>query len=259
MKKAIIAIDLQNDFCDAKGSLSVAGAEEDTKRIVAFMKRGTFDNMYFTLDTHRPNSIFFCEFWKDKDGKHPEPFTTITTQDIRDGKWTTAINPQWSMNYPEELEKKGKYALTLWPHHTMAFEWGHNIVPEIKELITEWEEKNFKFANYYMKGSHIMTENYSVFQAEIPYPNAPETQIQQNILNALNTNDVLYFFGQAQSHCVKFTLDDLNTYAPELVKKLVILEDCMSPIGSFDINTDPVYQKAVSLGAKIMKSTDVVF
>lgn len=259
MKNAILAIDLQNDFVKSTGSLSVPGAEEDAVRIVDFMKRGRFDNMYFTLDTHRPNSIFFCEFWKDKDGNHPAPFTTITTQDIKDGKWTTAINPQWSMRYPEELEKKGKYALTLWPHHCMAFTEGFTIVPEIMAIINEWESKNFKFANFFMKGSHIMTENYSVFQAEIPYPNAPETQIQQYILTALNSNDVIYFFGQAQTHCVKFTLDDLNTYAPELVKKLVILEDCMSPIGLFDINTDPVYQKAVSLGAKIMKSTEVIF
>lgn len=259
MTNAILAIDLQRDFCCSNGSLAVPGAEEDTKRIVAFLKRGHFDNMYFTLDTHRPNSIFFCEFWKDKDGNHPAPFTTITAQDIRDGKWTTAINPQWSMRYPEELEKKGKYDLTLWPHHCMAFTEGFTIVPEIMEQIIEWERNNFKFANFYMKGSHIMTENYSVFQAELPYPNAPETQLQQYILNALNNNDIVYFFGQALSHCVKFTLDDLCTYAPDLVKKIVILEDCTSPIGAFDINTDPVYQDAVRLGAKIMKSTEVKF
>jgi nicotinamidase-related amidase len=83
--------------------------------------------------------------------------------------------------------------------------------------------------------------------------------LNQNLLNTLNKYDRVFLLGEAANVCVKNSLNDLNTYAPDLVKKLVILTDCMSPIGNFDPNTDDVFQKAVSLGAKLMKSTEVTF
>lgn len=261
MKKiGLIGIDLQNDFVLKNGSLSVPGAEEDAKRIAEFItkNKSKITQISMTMDTHRNFSIFYPEFWKDKDGNHPVPFTTITTQDIKDGKWTTTFNPLWSFKYVEELEKNGKYSLTLWTKHCMVGTKGHCIVDVVMDAINDWELSTCKFANYYMKGTNPMTENYSVFKAEVVYPNAPETDLQQNVLHILNNCDVLYLCGEAQSHCTKFSLDDINKYCPELSKKIVILEDCMSPIGTFDINTDPVYQEAVRLGAKIMKSTDVV-
>lgn len=261
MKKiSLLGIDLQNDFVLSNGALSVPGAEDDAKRIAEFITKNEnkIDHISMTMDTHRNYSIFYPEYWKDKDGNHPAPFTLITSQDIKDGKWTTSINPLWSFKYVEELEKMGKYTLCLWPKHCMIGTWGHNIVSNVMDAINDWEMNTHKYVNYYMKGLNPMTENFSVFKAEVTYPNAPETGLQQSVLHMLNTCDVLYFCGEAQSHCAKFSLDDINKYCPELSKKIVILEDCMSPIGTFDINTDPVYQEAVRLGAKIMKSTDVI-
>lgn len=108
MKKiGLLGIDLQNDFVLKNGGLSVPGAEEDAQRITDFIKKNKskINQISMTMDTHRNFSIFYPEFWKDKDGNHPAPFTVITTQDIKDGKWTTSFNPLWAFKYVEELEK----------------------------------------------------------------------------------------------------------------------------------------------------------
>lgn len=260
MTNAMLIIDMQNDFVLSSGSLSVPGAEDDAKRINSFIvnNKRNIQHISATLDSHHPIHIANPVFWKDANGKHPVPFTTITLSDIKDGKWQTSFNPQWVIKYVEELEKCGK-VLTIWVPHCVVGSNGFALVNDVMDALVEWEETTSKPYNLEFKGSNWYSEHYSIFKAEVEVPNCPETQLNQNLLNTLNKYDRVFLCGEASTHCVKCSLDDINTYAPDLVKKLVILDDCMSPIGSWDINTDTVYQKAVSLGAKIMKSTEVSF
>lgn len=260
MTNAILAIDLQNDFVKADGSLSVPGAEGDVKRVSSFIRNNAKDihHISATLDSHHPIHIANAIFWKDVNGNHPAPFTVITLKDVKEGKWQTAFNPQWAVHYVEELEKLGK-TLTIWTNHCIVGSEGFALHNDFMNAMVEWEELTYRPYHLEFKGSNWYSEHYSIFKAEVEVPNCPETQINQNLINILNKYDRVFLFGQAANVCVKNSLNDLNNYAPDLVKKLVILEDCMSPIGNWDINTDPVYQKAVSLGAKIMKSIDVNF
>lgn len=257
---AMLIIDMQNDFVLSNGALSVPGAEDDAKRVSDFIRSNSKSIHYIaaTLDSHHPIHIANPIFWKDANGNHPTPFTVITKQDIKDGKWQTAFNPQWASHYVEELENNGK-TLTIWPEHCIVGSNGFALVQTLMDALMYWEKETSRPYMLEFKGSNWYSEHYSIFKAEVEVPNCPETQINQNLINALNKYDRVFLLGQAANVCCLNSLNDLNTYAPDLVKKLVILEDCMSPIGQWDINTDPVYQKAVSLGAKIMKSTDVTF
>lgn len=258
-RNAILAIDMQYDFVASNGSLKVDGAEADAQRAADFIAKNgdKIHHISVTLDSHHPYHIANPCYWQDKDGNHPAPFTIITYQDIKDGKWTTSINPTWSFKYIEELEKLGKKH-TIWTEHCTLGSKGWALHDTIMDALIEWEKKTKTPYNLWFKGSNWFTEHFSIFKSEIPYPNAPETNLNQQLIQVLNTYDVVFLFGEAENVCVLNSLNDLNQFAPDLVKKLVILEDCMSPIGLFDINKDPVFQKAVSLGAKIMKSTDVV-
>lgn len=260
MTNALLLIDEQRDFCYADGALSVPGAEKDIKRVHDFIvnNKRQFSNITLTADSHYPYHVAHPIFWKDKDGNHPVPFTVITLQDVKDGKYQTAVNPQWAVRYLTELEAAGK-TLCLWNPHCIIATKGWSIVDEVMDAVIEWSMETCIPYRMEFKGSNILTEHYSVMKAEVPVPNCPETQLNQGLLDTLNKYDRVFFGGEALNYCCKYTLDDLNTYAPDLVKKMVILTDCMSPIGNFDINTDPVYQKAVSLGAKLMKSTEVTF
>ncbi len=260
MTNAMLIIDMQNDFVLSNGALSVPGAEADAQRTSEFIKKNAKAIHYIaaTLDSHHPIHIANPVFWKDAYGNHPSPFTVITKKDIEDGKWQTAFNPQWASHYVEELEKNGK-TLTIWTEHCIIGTNGWALCDDVSNALIEWEKVTYRPYVLEFKGSNWYSEHYSIFKAEVEVPNCPETQINQNLINALNKYDRVYFCGEAMDYCNKNSLNDLNTYAPDLVKKLVILEDCTSPInGTFDINTDPVYQKAVSLGATIAKSTDVV-
>ena len=257
-KNAILAIDCQRDFILVDGALSVPGAEDDAKRIAAFIEKNqrNIHNITLTMDSHYPYHIAHAAFWQDKDGNHPAPYTNITLQDIKDGKWTTTIMPTWPIHYLEELEKQGK-SLIIWPQHCLIGHKNWAIEDTIMTAVLAWSEATSIAYRMEFKGSNYASEHFSVFQSCVPVPNCPETQLNQNLLNVLNSFDTVYLVGKAMNYCVGNSLEDICTYAPDLVKKMVILTDCMSPIGNFDINTDPVYQKAVSLGAKIAKSTEV--
>lgn len=260
MKKiAILGIDLQNDFVLPTGALSVVGAMEDVKRIGEFINKNSskINHISLTLDSHHPIHIAHASYWKDKDGNHPSPFTQITSSDAKAGKWTPQFNPQWSFKYLEELEKEGGVNV-IWNEHCLLGTNGWAIVDEVMNAVTQWERDNSRFYNLWFKGSNIFTEHFSIFKANVPYPNAPETQLNQQLIQVLNEHDEVFICGEALNYCVLNSVKDLNTYAPDLMKKVTILSDCSSAIGTFDINTDSVYQESVRLGAKIMKSTDVV-
>ena len=71
--------------------------------------------------------------------------------------------------------------------------------------------------------------------------------------------------GQAKSHCVAWTIDDLLTEIqsqdPPLARKIYLLEDCSSPVvvpGMIDFTeqADQAYQRFADAGMHLVKSTD---
>ena len=193
MTNAILAIDLQNDFVKSNGSLSVPGAEEDAKRTATFIKDNArnIQHISATLDSHHPIHIANAIFWKDVNGNHPTPFTVITINDIKNGKWQTSFNPQWASHYVEELEKKGK-VLTIWPLHCVLGTDGWALYKDISDALIEWEEVTSRPYHLEFKGSNWYTEHYSIFRGEVEVPNCPETQINQNLINILNKYDRVF-------------------------------------------------------------------
>ncbi|MBC7807742.1 MAG: hypothetical protein H7145_16540, partial [Akkermansiaceae bacterium] len=67
-----LIIDPQVDFCDGpKGTLFVAGADDDTRRLAAMVRRlgKRVDDYHVTLDSHRIVDVAHPIFWKDSAGK----------------------------------------------------------------------------------------------------------------------------------------------------------------------------------------------
>lgn len=260
MKKvALLGIDLQVDFVDDNGTLKVNNAEKDAERIANFITNNVhkIHHLSFTLDSHHPIHIASQCFWKDKNGKNPDLFTVITSDDAKNGNWTPQYNPQWAYKYLEELEKGGTKC-TIWPHHCILGTKGWSLTEKVINAACNWEIENGKPYNLWFKGTNWYTEHYSIFKANVPYPNAPETGFNQELIKILNGFDELYICGEAMDFCCLNSVRDMNSYVPDFMKKVIILEDCMSPIdSSFSVHTNPVYQESVKLGAKIMKSTDV--
>lgn len=56
---------------------------------------------------------------------------------------------------------------------------------------------------------------------------------------------------EASSHCVRYNVEMLIEEAPELASKLVILVDCMSPVGGFEASQQAFFDNVQKLGARL--------
>ena len=285
-KTWLMLVDVQNTFCIPEfelyvGGRSGRGAVEDNTRLSQFIYHnlGSISHISATMDTHKAMQVFHAIFFVDRDGNHPAPYTDIHLSELRDGKWT--FNPalsdqfdlapeygqQMMLHYAEELEKKGKYALTIWPYHAMLGGIGHALVSSIEEALFFHAIARTTQYELEVKGDKPFTENYSVIGPEVLTGPMGETLGTHNpkFIEQLQQYDRLIIAGQAKSHCVAWTvsdlLNDINAIDPALAKKVYLLEDCSSPVvvpGVVD-HTDAAntaYERFSKAGMHIVNSTE---
>lgn len=262
MKKqvALLIIDAQNDFCDPKGSLFVPGAVEDSNRLTNWigLNKKYIDYIGITIDSHQMLDIAHPKYWFDKDGKNPVPFTVITSADVEEGKWNS-INPKVSLKYLKDLEADGQFIHVIWPEHCIIGTWGNLIHEPVNNVILDWASQGH-YVHYIPKGAHPNTEHFGAFESQVPIEDKPLTQYNEKLMDTLDKNDVIYIAGQAKSHCVANTIKQIMDNAPGVAKKVVILEDTMSPVPggpdpdnealTFDLISQPIYDDAKAMGVK---------
>ena len=79
------------------------------------------------------------------------------------------------------------------------------------------------------------------------------------MIQVLNEYDEVFLVGEAADFCVANSLKDIVTYAPELAKKIIVLEDCMSWIILNNPSAIKIYEDAKNAGVRFAKSTDNLF
>ena len=268
-KNALLIIDAQVDFCDPKnGALFVPGAVEDNKRLASFILSNLdeIDYMAATLDSHHLIDIAHPHFWKDKDGKSPNPFTVISAQDVRDGKWTSKFYaPQQVLKYLDDLQAQGEFVHVIWPAHCLIGSAGHAIDGIVFDAIKAFDaEKGAAGCVFVTKGTHPLTEHFGAFRAQVPIPNNPSTEVNFSLLKVLAEYDNVYLAGQAKSHCVANTLKQALQYQPDLAKKFIVLEDCMSSVSpggpapniTWEQHAQPIYDDAKAKGVRFSTSVN---
>jgi nicotinamidase-related amidase len=279
----LLLIDVQNTFCIPEFELYVGGASgrgaiEDNIRLCEFIYRhlDIITHITATMDTHYLMQIFHPWFWINDAGEHPTPAaTTITPADVKAGKWrvnpTTGIDSEklqdYALYYVENLTRSGKYPLTIWPYHAMLGGIGHALVPAIEEAIFFHGIVRNSQANFPIKGNNPLTENYSALAPEVMTNERGDAIAHKNqeLISSLLQSDAVIIAGQAKSHCVAWTVNDLlseiNAINPQLATKIYLLEDCSSPVvipGVLDYTAaaDEAYQKFAAAGMHIIKSTE---
>jgi nicotinamidase/pyrazinamidase len=255
---AILIIDAQYDFCHPNGALFVQGADDDMKRLSNWIKanKENIDHISVTMDSHPVNDISHPSFWQDKDGNFPHPFTAITSQEIREGKWAPRFFPHEAIKYVEELERQGEFAHFIWPYHCLVGSRGAAIDDNIMDALIEWTRSG-KFYQVVAKGTYPLTEHFGIFRANVPVPNRPETQLNQSLIETLEKYQNVYLAGEAKSHCVANSLKQAMEEAPNLAKKFIVLEDCMSDVTGLGHLGTPIYDQAKAMGIRFAKSTDI--
>ena len=253
----LLIIDPQNDFCDIpeiqlprlcgtteSPALAVPGANADMLRLSGFIERAHADiqGITVTLDSHPYLAIERTTFWKDAHGKPVEPFTVISADSVKNGQFIPAFNPKMIIEQLVELEDSGRKQLVVWPVHCVTGTWGHNIHTKVSQAINAWECATGGTAQKVLKGEYPWTEHYGVFQAETPQYDVPSTQFNETLARSItNGTDLLFVAGEASSHCVAASVEQLMFWIdrnqefggnkPDL--NVVLLTDCMSPVPGF--------------------------
>lgn len=282
-KVALLIIDAQVDFCIKGYGLYVSGAEKDNERLCQFIYRNldTITRIYPTADTHESAQIFHGQFWVDEQGANPPPMTPIAADDVKKGKWK--VNPAMAWNlgvsyaalqsyaqhYVAELAKAGRYTLMVWPYHCLLGGVGHALVPAVHEALWFHNVARASETGFEIKGGNALTENYSIFRPEILSGPNGTAVAQKNaaFLEKLLEYDYVIVAGQAKSHCVAWTIDDLlteiRTKDPALAEKVILLEDCTSPVAipgvcDFTAEANQAFARFKAAGMKTVKSTDPI-
>lgn len=252
-KRALLIIDPQNDFCDPNhGALGVPGAEEDSVHIAEFIRNTHHDNIFVTMDTHYMLDISHPLFWQDENGNNPDPLTMIELDENGEfQEYTPIFHKNWAKAYLQALADEGKYKHLIWPYHCIHGSWGHMINENIMEALRSWSSKNKRNFHVIEKGHDIFTEHFGAFEAQVPHQDNPNTGFNKKLYDKLLNYDIVDVMGEAESHCVAYTLDQLID--TELAKKLVVYKNSMmSPVPGFENTADPVYENIKKSGAKIV-------
>lgn len=288
----LLMIDAQKDFCFPEGSLYVAGrsgkgALDDTRRLAEFIYRNldVITHITATMDTHFAYQIFFPAFWVDREGDVLSAHREISSDEIKAGAvrpnpamstWLCGGDDAWLLQqvifYCEELERAGKYKLYLWPPHCLFGGSGHALAGILHEARLFHAFVRGVQSSVEVKGGNPLTENYSVLRPEVLQSHDGHALAQRNtqLIQTLLTADAVLIAGQAASHCVKSSIDDLLDEIlqadPALAHKVYILTDCMSAVtvpdgqGGFSADFTAVaeasFARFAEAGMRLVKSTD---
>ncbi|MDJ0697884.1 MAG: cysteine hydrolase family protein [Mastigocoleus sp. MO_167.B18] len=286
----LLLIDVQNTFCIPNFELFVGGksgngAVEDNVRLCEFIYHnlGVITSIIPTMDTHKAMQIFHPVFWVNEAGEHPIPaVTNITPDDIAKGIWK--VNPavaysvtnndenllqKQAYNYVHKLTQNGKYPLTIWPYHSMLGGIGHALVSAIEEAIFFHNLIRESQTQFEIKGNNPLTENYSVLSPEVleGFDKNPIAQKNTALIEQLLEFDAVIIAGQAKSHCVAWTIEDLLNEIQQVdikqAQKIYILEDCTSPVVVPEVvdyteTADAAFTKFAASGMHLVKSSEPI-
>ena len=281
----LLAVDVQNTFCIPDFELFVAGrsgagAVEDNRRLCEFVYRnlGEITQIFPSLDTHHAMQVFHAIWLIGEDGNHPAPYTLVSAEDVAVGRWRA--NPAVAealgkapdyvarrlADYTRRLAEGGKYDLTIWPYHAMLGGIGHALVSAFEEAVFFHGVARYSNPEFQVKGENALTEHYSILGPEVTEGPDGEELGRKNIelIEKLVEFDAVVVAGQAKSHCLAWTIDDLleeEELGNRLAERTYLLEDCTSPVvvpGVVDYTdeADAAFERYAAAGMHVVRSTE---
>jgi nicotinamidase-related amidase len=283
----LLAVDVQNTFCIPDFELFVAGrsgtgAVDDNRRLCEFVYRnlGTITQIFPSLDTHHAMQVFHAIWLVDEQGNHPTPYTLVSAEDVKEGRWrmNTAVGEALGIDvdyaerhlahYTRRLAEGGKYNLTIWPYHAMLGSIGYALVSAVEEAIFFQSIARHSQPDFQVKGNNPLTEHYSMLGPEVTEGPDGDRLGGKNteLIEKLLTFDVVVVAGQAKSHCMTWTIDDLleeEAAGDLLAERTYLLEDCTSPVvvpGVVDYTdeADAAFERYAAAGMHVVRSVDAI-
>jgi nicotinamidase-related amidase len=283
----LLAVDVQNTFCVPGfelyvGGRSGTGAVDDNRRLCEFVYRnlGAITQVVPSLDTHHPMQVFHATWLVDEHGAHPSPFTLVSAEDVEAGRWrvneavATALGldagyaRRHLTHYTARLAAGGKYDLTIWPYHAMLGGIGHALASAVEEAFFFHGMARDSQPDFQVKGDNPLTEHYSMLGPEVLEGPDGEVLGRKNaeLIGKLLQFDAVVVAGQAKSHCLAWTIDDLladDEVCRRLAPRTYLLEDCTTPIvvpGAVDYTDEAnaAFERYAAAGMHVVRSTDPI-
>lgn len=278
-----LGIDIQNDFTaipehikdqmrESNGvsfrgfepALPIKEGWDDAINTANFISKNAdkINKIVITMDTHEQYDVAHSLFWINDRGEHPVPFTMISYDDVKNKVWMPVdISLYEKMcDYTYQLERAGRFTLCIWPTHCCLGTLGHKLTKPFEVAVQNWERKNNTRAEKYLKGYYPLTENYGAVEAEVVDNSVAETMKNEKFLNELRTADVLFVSGQALSHCVSITIQQIVKYLGEdFAKKIVLLSDTTHPVAGFEDAAIKFLKEYQEKGMRVMTTQEVDF
>jgi nicotinamidase-related amidase len=224
--------------------------------------------------------IFHPVWLVDEEGRHPEPYTLVSPEDVESGRWrvnpaaveSTGIEADYAqrqlLHYTRALAERGKYNLTIWPYHALLGGIGHALVSAVEEAIFFHTIARSSQPALEVKGENPLTEHYSMLGPEITEGPDGETIAGRNdaLIQELLRFDAVVVAGQAKSHCVAWTIDDLlegdDARERAIAPRTYLLEDCTSPVVvpgmDYTDEADAAFDRFVAAGMHVVRSTEAI-
>ena len=283
----LLVVDVQNTFCIPGFELFVAGrsgtgAVDDSRRLCEFVYRnlGSITQIFPSLDTHHAMQVFHAIWLVDEEGNHPPPYTLVSADDVAGGRWKVnaavaealGVDAEYVgrhlAHYTRRLAEGGKYDLTVWPYHAMLGGIGHALVSAVEEAIFFHGVARHSRPLFQVKGDNPFMEHYSMLGPEVTEGPDGDRLAERNteLIERLLAFDAVVLAGQAKSHCMAWTIDDLleeEAAGDRLAERTYLLEDCTSPVvvpGVVDYTdeADSAFARYAAAGMHVVRSTDPI-
>jgi nicotinamidase-related amidase len=280
----LLAVDVQNTFCIPGfelfvGGRSGTGAVDDSRRLCEFVYRnlGAITQVFPSLDTHHAMQVFHAIWLVDDEGSHPDPYTLVSPEEVESGRWRVneavatalGLDPGYAArhlaHYTRVLADGGKYDLTIWPYHAMLGGIGHALVSAVEEALFFHSVARYSQPDFQVKGDKPLTEHYSMLGPEVT--EGPDGDrlggLNSALIDKLLEFDAVVVAGQAKSHCIAWTIDDLlgdEQVRERLAERTFLLEDCTSPVvvpGAVDYTDEAsaAFERYAEAGMHVVQST----
>ncbi|HEX2234454.1 MAG TPA: hypothetical protein VHG69_13935, partial [Thermoleophilaceae bacterium] len=156
-----------------------------------------------------------------------------------------------------------------WPYHAMLGGIGHALVSAVEEAVFFHGVARYSRPDFQVKGDNALTEHYSMLGPEVTEGPDGERLGEANtaLVDELLKFDAVVVAGQAKSHCLAWTIDDLLDDADvrerKLAERTYLLEDCTSPVVVPDVvdytdEADAAFERYAQAGMHVVRSTDPV-
>ncbi|PEC20409.1 hypothetical protein [Bacillus cereus] len=255
----VIGIDFQNDFME-NGELGVPNSHQDIRNITNFIYKNLnkITTIAVSLDTHDLHQIFHPSWWMNREGNHPVPFTIITADDVEEGIWIAVEKQKESLDYLRNLEKIGKKQLCIWTYHCIEGTNGAALEGQFSNMIHFHSiARNTKIEKI-VKGQNPLSEMYGMIKPEY----AVDDEGNYEFLSSLKSYKKIIIAGEAKSHCVLESVKQIVEHYTDdrsVTTNIYLLNDCMSPIPSYEEETEKVFEQLkLTYGIHIVNSTDLL-